>query len=69
MLASGSAKTIEGAGGVLLREAGGDIAFGWVLGYVAFRLLRSIGWCSLAWRSCSFRSRGRFWLHESLPSG
>ena len=42
VLASGSAPTIEGAGEILLREAGGGIAFGLVLGYVTFRLLRSI---------------------------
>ncbi len=42
VLASGSTPTIEGAGEILLREAGGGIAFGLVLGYVTFRLLRSI---------------------------
>ena len=42
VLASGSAPTIEGAGGILLREAGGGIAFGLVLGYGTFQLLRSI---------------------------
>ncbi|MEJ8851063.1 sodium:proton antiporter [Variovorax rhizosphaerae] len=42
MLASGSAPTAVGAGTLLLREAGGGIAFGWVLGYLTFRLLKSI---------------------------
>ncbi|MFM9425528.1 CPA1 family monovalent cation:H+ antiporter [Variovorax sp. GrIS 2.14] len=42
VLASGSAPTLAVAGGLLLREAGGGIAFGLVLGYVTFRLLRSI---------------------------
>ncbi len=42
VLASGSAPTLTVAGGLLLREAGGGIAFGLVLGYVTFRLLRSI---------------------------
>ncbi|MEB0057599.1 MULTISPECIES: sodium:proton antiporter [unclassified Variovorax] len=42
VLTSGSAPTLTVAGGLLLREAGGGIAFGLVLGYVTFRLLRSI---------------------------
>ncbi len=42
VLASGSAPTFQAAGGILLREAGGGIAFGLVLGYVTFHLLRSI---------------------------
>ncbi|AMM26321.1 cation:proton antiporter [Variovorax sp. PAMC 28711] len=42
VLASGTTPTIEGAGAILLREAGGGIAFGLVLGFVTFHLLRSI---------------------------
>ena len=42
VLASGSAPTFQAAGAILLREAGGGIAFGLVLGYVTFQLLRSI---------------------------
>ena len=42
ILASGTALTVPGAAGLLLREAGGGIAFGLALGYVTFRLLRSI---------------------------
>lgn len=40
--ASGITPTVSEAGMVLLREAGGGIAFGLVLGFVTFRLLRSI---------------------------
>lgn len=39
---SGITPTPAAAGWLLLREAGGGVAFGWVLGYVTFRLLRSI---------------------------
>jgi CPA1 family monovalent cation:H+ antiporter len=42
VLAQGSAPNAAQAGMMLLCEAGGGIAFGLVLGYVAFRLLRSI---------------------------
>lgn len=42
VLASGTVPTMPEAGGLLLREAGGGIIFGLVLGYVTFRLLRSI---------------------------
>ncbi|MEO6985867.1 MAG: sodium:proton antiporter [Paralcaligenes sp.] len=42
VLASGTAPTMGVAVGLLLREAGGGIVFGLVLGYVTFRLLRSI---------------------------
>jgi monovalent cation:H+ antiporter, CPA1 family len=42
VLASGDAPTLTAAGTLLLREAGGGIAFGLVLGYVVFRMLKSI---------------------------
>lgn len=42
VLSSGTVPTAEAAAGLLLREAGGGVAFGLVLGYVTFRLLRSI---------------------------
>lgn len=42
VLSSGSAPTMAVAGGLLLREAGGGVAFGLVLGFVTFHLLRSI---------------------------
>ncbi len=42
VLGSGTAPTMGVAVGLLLREAGGGIVFGLVLGYVTFRLLRSI---------------------------
>ncbi|VWX61654.1 Na(+)/H(+) antiporter NhaP [Burkholderiales bacterium 8X] len=42
VLASGSVPTPEVAAELLLREAGGGIAFGLALGYATFRLLRSI---------------------------
>jgi CPA1 family monovalent cation:H+ antiporter len=42
VLASGAFPTAGQAFELLLREAGGGIAFGWVLGYVTFRLLKSI---------------------------
>ena len=42
VLASGTVPTPEAAAELLLREAGGGIAFGLLLGYVTFRLLRSI---------------------------
>jgi CPA1 family monovalent cation:H+ antiporter len=42
MLVSGSAPTAGQGFTLLLREAGGGIAFGLVLGYVTFRLLRSV---------------------------
>ena len=42
MLASGEPPTAGHAAILLLREAGGGILFGLVLGYVTFRLLRSI---------------------------
>ncbi len=41
-LASGAYPDAGQAFGLLLREAGGGIAFGWTLGYVTFRLLKSI---------------------------
>jgi len=42
MLVSGAVPTIPQAGVLLLREAGGGLLFGATLGYVTFRLLRSI---------------------------
>jgi CPA1 family monovalent cation:H+ antiporter len=42
MIASGDAPTVEGAAMSLLREAGGGIVFGLVLGFVTLRLLKSI---------------------------
>ncbi len=42
MLASGSAPTTGTALTLLAREAGGGIAFGLVLGYVTYRLLKSV---------------------------
>jgi len=42
MLASGDAPTLSRGGELLLREAGGGLLFGLALGYVTFRLLRSI---------------------------
>ena len=40
--ASGAAPSVGDTAGLLVREAGGGIAFGLVLGYVTFRLLKSI---------------------------
>lgn len=40
--ASGDVPSVASASGVLLREAGGGILFGLVLGYITFRLLKSI---------------------------
>ncbi len=42
MLSSGESPTLGHGLELLLREAGGGIVFGLVLGYVTFRLLRSI---------------------------
>lgn len=42
MIASGAAPTVQGAALALLREAGGGLAFGLVLGYLTLRLLKSI---------------------------
>jgi CPA1 family monovalent cation:H+ antiporter len=42
MLASGVAPTAEQATRLLLHEAGGGLLFGLVLGYVTFRLLKSV---------------------------
>ncbi|KRC27500.1 sodium:proton antiporter [Acidovorax sp. Root219] len=42
VLSSGETPTFAAAGTLLLREAGGGIAFGLVLGYVVFRMLKSI---------------------------
>lgn len=42
MLASGEAPTLAHGAELLLHEAGGGLLFGLVLGYVTFRLLRSI---------------------------
>ena len=42
MLASGAAPTLAHAGELLLREAGGGILYGLVLGYATFVLLRSV---------------------------
>jgi CPA1 family monovalent cation:H+ antiporter len=42
MLLSGQPPTLAHAGGLLLQEAGGGIVFGLVIGYITFRLLRSI---------------------------
>jgi CPA1 family monovalent cation:H+ antiporter len=42
MLASGEAPTVGGAVELLLREAGGGIVFGLALGYVTYRLLKSV---------------------------
>jgi Na+:H+ antiporter len=42
MLASGAAPTFSQALEMLLREAGGGLLFGFVLGYVTFRLLKSV---------------------------
>jgi CPA1 family monovalent cation:H+ antiporter len=42
MLASGVAPTVDQALLLLLREAGGGILFGLALGYVTFRLLKSV---------------------------
>jgi monovalent cation:H+ antiporter, CPA1 family len=42
VLASGDAPTFSTAGSLLLREAGGGLVFGLVLGYVVFRMLKSI---------------------------
>jgi CPA1 family monovalent cation:H+ antiporter len=42
MLASGIAPTPAHGAGILLREAGGGLVFGLVLGYVLFRLLKSV---------------------------
>lgn len=42
VLASGSTPTLAEATTLLLREAGGGIAFGLALGYVVFRMLKSI---------------------------
>lgn len=42
MIASGSVPTVGAAATTLLREAGGGLLFGAVLGYVTYRLLKSI---------------------------
>ena len=42
VLSSGNTPTFSAAGALLLREAGGGIAFGAVLGYIVFRMLKSI---------------------------
>ena len=42
VLASGSTPTVADSLQLLLREAGGGIVFGWVLGYGTYRLLKSI---------------------------
>ena len=42
VLASGDTPTVTVAATLLLREAGGGMAFGLVLGYVVFRMLKSI---------------------------
>ena len=42
VIASGDTPTVGHAASTLLREAGGGIVFGLVLGYVTFRLLKSI---------------------------
>jgi Na+:H+ antiporter len=42
MLTAGSTPTMGGAVLLLAREAGGGIAFGWVLGYVTYRMLKGI---------------------------
>lgn len=40
--AKGQAPTLGGAASLLLREAGGGIAFGLALGYITYRLLKSV---------------------------
>jgi len=42
MLASGTAPTVGHATALLLQEAGGGVLFGLTLGYVTFRLLKSV---------------------------
>ncbi|MEO8305391.1 MAG: sodium:proton antiporter [Betaproteobacteria bacterium] len=42
MLTSGDAPTVESALTLLLREGGGGLAFGLVLGFVTYRLLKSV---------------------------
>ncbi|MEP7282021.1 MAG: sodium:proton antiporter [Rubrivivax sp.] len=42
VMASGEAPTLAHAGKLLLHEAGGGLLFGFALGYLTFRLLRSI---------------------------
>ena len=42
LIASGEVPSVQGAALALLREAGGGVAFGLVLGYVTLRLLKSI---------------------------
>lgn len=42
VLASGDTPSVKGAGMLLLREAGGGLLLGAVLGYVTFRMLKSI---------------------------
>lgn len=42
MITSGDAPSVSSAFGTLLREAGGGIVFGLIVGYVTFRLLKSI---------------------------
>jgi monovalent cation:H+ antiporter, CPA1 family len=42
MLASGVAPTLAQGGGVLLHEVGGGVLLGLVLGYVCFRMLKSV---------------------------
>ena len=41
-LTVGNTPTLGGAVLMLVREAGGGIAFGWILGYVTYRMLKSI---------------------------
>lgn len=42
MAASGSVPSVETGLITMVREAGGGLAFGWVLGYVTYRLLKSV---------------------------
>ena len=42
MAASGSVPSVEMGLIALVREAGGGLAYGWVLGYVTYRLLKSV---------------------------
>lgn len=47
---SGAVPSPAQGGALLLREAGGGLAFGWALGYVTYRMLKA--WTTTRSRSC-----------------
>jgi len=71
MLASGDAPTLQQGGELLLREAGGGLLFGAVLGFVTFRLLHSIDHYQVEVMITLATVMGGYalasWLHVSGP--